>query len=153
VAVLYCERLKFHEFGERISMRHLTLALLVLAVSSHSASAQSDDDEFDAAADQAALLNGISEIEFPGVPGEVVVFGPRAFALAIARAGERPAAVIAAARYRRGRIVLVGHAGFLTTSETGQTRQFLGNAILWASDKPMNKPGSCESECMVSMDS
>lgn len=73
------------------------------------------------AADRAALLENVTEVAFPGVPGEIVVFGENAFAVTTAKVGNRPAALVAAATSGPGRVVAFAHDGFFNSSEIGQT--------------------------------
>ena len=84
----------------------------------------------DVCADRAALLAGVEALEAVGVPGPVVVLGPDAFAVLTDERGE---AVVAAARWGKGRVVAFGHGGYLgeAPAETGRGR-LLANAIAWA---------------------
>ncbi|MFP4057265.1 MAG: M60 family metallopeptidase [Candidatus Brocadiia bacterium] len=83
-----------------------------------------------------ALLEGVSTIAAPGLPGSLCVFGPRAFAVVAGRAGSVRAPVVAAAQRREGagRIVAFGHDGYfgpgaLRTADTGR---LMANAVRWA---------------------
>jgi len=101
-------------------MRFLPLAPLLLLV----APLHADDVEF--------LLQGIDEIAIPGVPGLLTVHGDRAFPVIAAPTGSSPAPIMAAARSKRGRIVIFGHNFFgKTLSHKGNARLLL-NTFAWA---------------------
>ncbi len=86
-----------------------------------------------AAADRAALLHGIDALERPGVPGNLVVFGDDAFA--VVTGGKRPEPVVAAARFGKGRVVVMAHSGYLAAStlpiESDTRGRLLRNALEW----------------------
>ncbi|MFH1747415.1 MAG: M60 family metallopeptidase [Planctomycetota bacterium] len=92
-------------------------------------SASADD------ADLRVLLNGVSEIAAPGVPGPLCVFGDQAFPVAVGRSGQEVnEPVVAAARVEHGRVVAFGHDGYLgsealTKADTGR---LVVNSVLWA---------------------
>lgn len=95
-------------------------------------------------ADLAELLAGVSKIASPGVPGDLVVFGPDAFPVILGRAGDRVLApVVAAARDGKGRIVAFGHTGYFDpgTIAKADTARFLANSVRWASGKKQPKVG------------
>ncbi|MFO0799969.1 MAG: M60 family metallopeptidase [Gemmataceae bacterium] len=84
---------------------------------------------------QAPFHVGVREIGFPGLPGTVVVFGPKAFPVVTAPAGKAAAAVVAAGETDRGgRVVLFGHEGYLVPPGlgAGDTTALVTNAIHWA---------------------
>ena len=94
-----------------------------------------------AAARQAAtaLLEGVDSIDIPGgIPGPIVCIGPNAFPLVQARigAGDRQrCAIAAAAIHGWGRVVYLGHPGFLDAGDDA-TRRLVANAVRWlAKDK------------------
>lgn len=88
----------------------------------------------DHAADRAALLAGIDALEQVGVPGPVVVFGPDAFAVLTDAHGE---ALVAAARHGAGRVVAIGHSGYLAAAPDDASRaRLLRNALHWAAGAP-----------------
>ena len=90
---------------------------------------------FAADADLAALTNGAKEIAAPGAPGNVVVFGPSAFAVVAGKEGKTAASpVVAAARAGKGRVVAFGHTSYLDADILTQldTGKFMDNAIAWA---------------------
>ena len=89
--------------------------------------------------DATALLEGVDSIDIPGgIPGPVVCIGPNAFPLVQARigAGDRQrCAIAAAAIHGRGRVVYLGHPGFLDAGDDA-TRRLVANAVRWlAKDK------------------
>jgi len=101
-------------------------ALLALALSQSGARAQD--------ADQAALRRDVSEIAAPGLPGPVAVFGPRAFAVVVGGAGKGLSApVVAAGRLGAGRVVALGHPGYLEKEalDTADTGVLVLNAVHW----------------------
>lgn len=85
----------------------------------------------DEAADRAALLEGVTEVESVGSPGPVVVFGERAFAVLTGPSGE---ALVGAAHFGEGRVVAFGHGGYCGAGgepDSGRAR-LLANALAWA---------------------
>ena len=80
------------------------------------------------------LLNGVSGIGAPGAPGPLCVYGPDAFPLVQGAAGNTRAPVVAAGRFEEGRIVALGHDGYLdrATIDTADTGLLLTNALEWA---------------------
>lgn len=82
----------------------------------------------------APLVAGVTEIGFPGLPGTVTVFGPKAFPVVTAPAGKAAASVVAAGEGGGGRVVLFGHEGYLAPPglAAGDTRKLVTNAIHWA---------------------
>jgi len=85
--------------------------------------------------DFAALTKDVKEIAAPGAPGNVCVFGPAAFVVVAGKEGKSShAAVVAAARAGKGRIVAFGHTGYLDagTLALADTGKFLDNALAWA---------------------
>lgn len=83
------------------------------------------------------MLQGVQTIDAPGLPGPIAVFGEDAFAVVTPKgkpqnaSKTKPAqAVVAAANWGRGRVVVFGHGGFLTS--TGHdTPRLLANAARW----------------------
>ena len=96
---------------------------------------------FNPDADRAALLEGINEIGAPGVPGGVCAFGPQAFAVIAGKDGKTAfLPVVAAGHWDKGRIVAIGHNGYLNAFD-GYNGTMLSNAARWAagetaSEKP-----------------
>lgn len=83
----------------------------------------------------AALLQGVSEIAAPGVPGAMVAFGEDAWPIVVGGgAGETRLPVVVAAKLGRGRIVGFGHNGYFggETLRTADTGRLMNNAIRWA---------------------
>lgn len=108
-------------------------------------------------ADRAALLRDVHSIAAPGAPGGVTAFGPGAFAVVGGKEGKDTlSAVVAAARFDKGRVVAFGHGGYF--SATGgeesdkDTAALLRNALIWSAagtaagpashSKPGSGPGS-----------
>jgi hypothetical protein len=85
--------------------------------------------------DRRALLAGVEKIAGPGVPGALVVSGPPAFVLAGGRRRDDTtrAALIAATRLGKGRVVALAHDDFFNQENlrVADTAAFLDNAIAW----------------------
>ena len=96
-----------------------------------------------------ALLDGVTEIGAPGVPGPLCVYGSEAFPVIVgpirgdsSRDFPRSvhgdsvalAAVVAAGRWQAGRIVALGHDGYFTREslESLDTGRLIVNALYWA---------------------
>ena len=92
--------------------------------------------------DLAFLLDGVTEIAAPGVPGPLCVFGDRAFPVVAGGDKKLREPVVAAARMGRGRIVTFGHDGYLGsgTLASADTGRLMLNAVRWvaASDATQN---------------
>ena len=82
----------------------------------------------------AALTAGVAEIDAPGSPGQLAVFGADAFVVVAGKDGKTLAPVVAAAQAGKGRIVVFGHTGYLDAGILGKadTGKLLDNAIAWA---------------------
>ena len=59
------------------------------------------------------LLLLLVEIAAPGVPGPICVYGKDAWVVAVGGDGKLAAAVVAAGRLGKGRVVAFGHGGYL----------------------------------------
>ncbi|KAM9359156.1 uncharacterized protein ABDE67_002310 [Symphorus nematophorus] len=72
-----------------------------------------------------SLMRGLRELDFRGpcVPGDLVLIGDHAFPLAMNSQGQ---VLMAASLYGRGRIVVLGHEGYLTTFPA-----LVENALTW----------------------
>jgi hypothetical protein len=80
-----------------------------------------------------ALIEGVSEIGAPGVPGPLCVFGRDAFPVVAGKAGENALApVVAASQLGTGRVVAFGHNGYLGPETHADTGRFFANALRWA---------------------
>lgn len=79
-----------------------------------------------------ALLEDVVEIGIAGSPGDVVAFGDQAFVV-VAGAGGVP--VVAAAHHGRGRVLILGHGGYVGPGVIGQADHatFTKNAMQWLS--------------------
>ena len=85
-----------------------------------------------AQADRDALLTGVTEIAATGVPGGVCAFGPQAFAVIAGKEGKKALLpIVAAAHFEKGRIVALGHNGYLNAVSDPGTGALLTNAARW----------------------
>ncbi len=77
-----------------------------------------------------ALRDGVKEIAAPGVPGNVLLWGPGAEA-AVCAGGE---CVVGCATLGKGRIVAFGHTGYGDAGAmgVGETARLIGSAVRWA---------------------
>ncbi|MBM4086380.1 MAG: hypothetical protein FJ272_16465, partial [Planctomycetes bacterium] len=84
--------------------------------------------------DLASLLDGVTEIAAPGVPGSLCVFGEQAFPVVTGKAGKFQEPVVAAARLGAGRVVAFGHDGYLNADALAAagTGRLMLNAVRWA---------------------
>lgn len=73
----------------------------------------------------ARLMRGVEELDLcgPSAPSDLVVMGDHAFPLAMTSQGQ---VVMAASAYGRGRIVVLGHEGYLSAFP-----QLVENAVAW----------------------
>jgi hypothetical protein len=95
--------------------------------------------------DLETLLEGVSEIGAPGLPGSLAVYGNQAFPVIVgaSTSGAREP-VVAAGRLMRGRVVAFGHNGYLNNdlSSNADTQRFLANVLVWAAaGKPKARLG------------
>ena len=93
-----------------------------------SVGAEEIDDDLD------ALLDGVTEIGAPGVPGPLCIYGSEAFSVIVGAIGDVRAPVMAAGRWQAGRIVALGHDGYFTrpTLESLDTGSLIVNALHWS---------------------
>ena len=85
--------------------------------------------------DLKAMLEGVSKITAPGVPGPLCVFGDSAFPVVVGGAhGAMREPVVAAARMGKGRIVAFGHNGYFGTQAlaTDDTGRLMVNLVRWS---------------------
>ncbi len=107
----------------------LLLASLLLLATASAEPARAD------AADLNLILDGVSEIAAPGVPGPLCVFGPDAFPLVVGGAsGGTVEPVAAAGRLGSGRVAALGHGGYTGkgTLDAADTGRLMDNLIRWA---------------------
>lgn len=120
------------------------IAPLVIVSLLLAGSARADVD-----ADLKALLDGVSEIGAPGIPGSISVFGPDAFAVIVAeqRNGVQ-APVVAATRYGKGRVLALGHNGYFSKGAlaAGDTGRLMINGARWAGGKQSPSVAVIDSE-------
>lgn len=103
------------------------LAGLVLTLTPATGGAQSARED---------LLDGVREIAAPGSPGSIAVYAPGAEAIVVGKAGAGGrAAVVAAGKLGRGRVVAFAHDGYFSTDQLakGDTGRLVANAARWAS--------------------
>ena len=89
--------------------------------------------------DVAFLVNRVTAIAAPGVPGPLSVFGEGAFPVIVVTSdGETREPVVAAAKVGRGRVVAFGHPGYLSAGafDTGDTGRLVANGLRWAANTP-----------------
>ena len=88
------------------------------------------------------IQKGVSQIGFPGSPGRLSVFGPRAFPIVMANASDSPgeqAAIVAGAQFGQGRMVAFAHDGYFGgTLQEADTGRLMLNLLDWASGEPDN---------------
>ena len=76
----------------------------------------------------------------PGaLPGEVLAFGEKAFAIASSTQTANARAVVAGTRAGKGRAVAFGHDAFFGGAPDSQSLLFLGNCLVWTGDQPLAK--------------
>ena len=89
-----------------------------------------------------ALLDGVDEIDAPGVPGPLCVYGPGVFPVAVGAFRDVRAPVMAAGYLQQGRVVALSHGGYFTraTLETADTGRLIANALHWAAREGSASP-------------
>jgi hypothetical protein len=88
--------------------------------------------------ERAKLLEGVSTIPKIGAPGPIAIWGNLAFPVISAAEGkEAELALVAAAGYAKGRIILFGHNGYLEgdNAGSGSLGKLLTNCVRWAGNK------------------
>ena len=96
------------------------------------------------AADRAALLEGVREINAPGLPGALAVYRPTAFPVVVGKAGRNYAEPVAVAgTLGKGRVFGLGHTGYLSPEnlDVADTSRLLLNALRWTSRKTTPRVG------------
>ena len=95
-----------------------------------------------------ALLDGVEAITAPGcVPGPVAVFGDQAFVVMSAESGSSRLAMIGAATFGQGRVVVGGHEGLLSAlGDRADNLRLVGNIIRWLAGPSRAAPrvGLCD---------
>jgi hypothetical protein len=83
---------------------------------------------------RATLVEGVTEIGAPGLPGTVCAFGPDAFPVVVGNVGRKlVGAVVAAGRAGTGRAVVFGHTDYLDGSlSTADTGRLVLNSVRWS---------------------
>jgi len=95
-------------------------------------------------ADVEEILEGVDTTAMPGVVGSLAVFGEEAFPVVVAPTKEGSnLPLIAAAHWKKGRIICGGHGGYLSpgAAEKGETGRLMSNMILWAADLTEKQAG------------
>jgi hypothetical protein len=84
--------------------------------------------------DLTLLLEGVTKIGAPGSPGFVSVFGPQAFAVVAGGKKDERGAVVAAARFEKGRLVAFAHNGYFGAEalKSAGTGRLMANCARWA---------------------
>jgi len=88
--------------------------------------------------DRDALLNGVTGIAGPGLPGSLCVFGENAFTVITAQATDAAVEpLVAAARLGEGRVIAFGHEGFFSAEALANegTEKLLVNALHWSAPR------------------
>lgn len=104
------------------------LALVLFTVSLATSAARADDVD--------DLLRDVRTIAAPGLPGTVAAWGEHAFVVVdMPTEGNVRQALVAAASFGKGRVVLLGHDGYLNPAALAEadTTPLLLNLIRWAS--------------------
>lgn len=93
-------------------------------------------------ADRKALLAGVEEIGAPGVPGPLCVFGEAVPVVAGKSGRGLVLPVVAAARWGKGRVVALGHTGYLdaATLQAADTGKLMENAVRWTASQSGGRP-------------
>ena len=110
-----------------MKMRYLVATILLLAAARTGADTK----------DVEVLLDGVTKIAAPGVPGPLCVFGDGAFAVVTGGSGNNlREPVVAAARMGKGRAVAFGHTDYFNGRVLGDnatdTGRLMTNAVRWA---------------------
>lgn len=93
-----------------------------------------------ATADKTALLDNVTAVDAPGgLPGDIVVFGDKAFTVLTGKSGKADLPLFAATRYGKGRAVAGGHEGFFGPQalENHDNMAFASNIAAWVAAKPV----------------
>jgi hypothetical protein len=112
------------------------MILLLASTVRGGAATQSSDES------RGLLVQDVSAIAVPGIPGPLCVFGKDAATVVAATSDEVPAPLVAASRIGNGRVVAFGHEGYFKAEalRTADTARFVSGAVLWAGNSlPMIK--------------
>ncbi len=96
-------------------------------------------------AERAKLLAGVSAVPKLGAPGPIAIWGPLAFpVLAAGEDGKLETALVAAAGFGKGRIVLFGHNSYLEPGAGNEANvgALLVNAVKWGTQKQKPRIGT-----------
>ena len=113
---------------------------------SHGQTSSGSPPAVSAQSDLAVILKGVSEIDAPGAPGGMCVFGPQAFTVVAGSTGKKgdvELPLVAAARLGQGRLAGLGHTGYFgnETLNKFDTGKLIINLIRWTSGKTIPKIG------------
>lgn len=133
------------------SARVSTLLLASLLTAAGASSACIAAPRFSASHQEAArkqsarevILAGVGEIAAPGVPGTIALWGDAAEVIVAGLEDGRDVPVVAVSTMGKGRVVLLGHSGYLDDRALiyGDTGRMLTNAVSWAAGSSKPKVG------------
>ena len=86
-------------------------------------------------ADLDPLLDGVSAIGSPGIPGPLCLLSDGAFAVVMGNVDGKPAPVVAAGRLGEGRVVAFGHEGYFGDLKAADTGRLVLNCVRWAAHR------------------
>lgn len=88
------------------------------------------------------LIDGVSEIGAPGVPGPLCIYGTESFQVVSGAIRGVRAPVAATGRWKAGRVVALGHNGYFDrdTLESVDSGRLVANALKWAAGKGNARP-------------
>ncbi|GEP41745.1 M60 family metallopeptidase [Brevifollis gellanilyticus] len=90
-------------------------------------------------AERSKILQGVTSVPKQGTPGPIAIWGTMAFPILSAPDKDGvELAVVAAAAYAKGRIILFGQNGYLSGTTGGDNAKLIENCVKWAGakDKP-----------------
>ncbi len=96
-------------------------------------------------AERAKILAGAPAIPKLGAPGPVAIWGPYAFpVIAAGESGKAETALVAAAGFEKGRIVLFGHNSYLNPGGGNEASvgTLLVNLVKWSTQKQKPRVGT-----------
>lgn len=124
-------------------LRKIFFLLIALGASLQGTYAQSKTDLEDSRVHIDFLIKDVGVIEVKGgVPGPVAIFGPRAFPVILANKGSDKVAVVAGSQYGKGRVVVLGHDGYLGPDgfSNKSTLTLIKNSARWVGAATSKEP-------------